>query len=251
MGGLNIPIEKSDIVKLTYTAITDDGIVFDTTDEEIAKVNDIYDEKGRYGPITIVVGQGHVVPGLDANMIGQDAGEEQELLLTPEEAFGPRRGELVETVAVKRFKEKPQPGQRVQIDNRVGTIQSVVGGRARVDFNPPLAGIAVTYNYKVVDIITDKVAKIGALIEVYHGEPMEWSQQNEILDIEVPYRLTFDQRWMLSKKNLADAMLEMEGIEKVRFMEIYETPKPDEEKPGEAVSDKETKKEEKVKSDKD
>jgi len=221
---LNIPIEKSDIVKLTYTAVTDEGVIFDTTDEETARSNDIFDEKGSYGPITIVTGQGHVVPGLDADLVGKDVGDERELLLTPEEAFGPRRGELVETVAVKRFKEKPQPGQRVQIENRVGTVQSVVGGRARVDFNPPLAGMAITYNYKIEEIVTDEKAKIAALMEVFHGEPLEWSRLDDVLDIEVPYRLTFDQRWMLSKKSLADAILNLDGIEKVRFVETYQPP---------------------------
>ena len=177
-----------------------------------------------------MVGQGHVVSGLDADLVGREIGEERNLLLTPEEAFGPRRGELVETVSVKRFKEKPRPGQRVQLDNRVGTIQSVVGGRARVDYNQPLAGIAVTYNYKVEEVISDKKKKVDALMEVYYGEPLAWSQKEDLIDIEVPYRLTFDQRWMLSKKNLADALLEMDGVGKVRLVETFTPPSEDGEK---------------------
>jgi len=236
-----MPIEKGDIVKLTYTAVTESGVVFDTTDDEAAKANGIFDQNARYGPISIVVGQGFVVPGLDADLLGREVGEKRTLLLAPEEAFGPRKREMVETMAMKRFKEKPRPGERVQVENRVGTVESVVGGRARVDFNPPLAGLAVTYNYVIEEAITDPKAKVGALAEVYYGAPIEWSFSDGLVSMDVSYRLTFDQRWMLVKKRLADALLGVRGVKEVRFVEVHQPPKPAETPTNDGATDEQQK----------
>ena len=63
-------IEKGNFIKVSYTGKNEDRI-FDTTDEEIAKANDIYNEKGKYGGDIIIVGAGHTVEGLDEDLIGK------------------------------------------------------------------------------------------------------------------------------------------------------------------------------------
>jgi FKBP-type peptidyl-prolyl cis-trans isomerase SlyD len=43
-------IAKGDFIRVSYTGKTaDDGHVFDTTDEDVAKASKIYNEKGKYG----------------------------------------------------------------------------------------------------------------------------------------------------------------------------------------------------------
>ena len=50
-------ISKGDFIRISYIAKLEDGTIIDTTDEEIAKQNDIYNENARYGDIYVVVGE--------------------------------------------------------------------------------------------------------------------------------------------------------------------------------------------------
>ena len=66
-------IQTGDFIRVSYTGKNDDR-VFDTTNEEIARANDIYNEKGKYGGDVIIVGAGHTVAGLDEDFVGKEAG---------------------------------------------------------------------------------------------------------------------------------------------------------------------------------
>ena len=60
---MNLAIEKGDFIKVSYTGKFDDEKVFDTTDEELAKVNSIYNDRGMYGGDVVIVGAGHTIVG--------------------------------------------------------------------------------------------------------------------------------------------------------------------------------------------
>ncbi len=68
-------IKDGDFVKLSYTG-TANGLVFDTTDEEEAKTAGIHSPSAIYGPVTICVGQKHVITGLDEELVGKKVGTE-------------------------------------------------------------------------------------------------------------------------------------------------------------------------------
>ena len=53
-------IKEGDFVKLSLYGSAN-GIVFDTTDEDAAKTADIHSPTAIYGPVTICVGQKHVI----------------------------------------------------------------------------------------------------------------------------------------------------------------------------------------------
>ena len=62
-----VKVKKGDFVELEYTGkIKLMNKVFDTSDQKIAKTNDIYNEKMKYGPITICIGEKNVLQGLDS-----------------------------------------------------------------------------------------------------------------------------------------------------------------------------------------
>ncbi len=140
-------VKRGDFVRLSYTGRLESGDVFDTTDEEAAKENGIFAEGVNYAPITIIAGENMVVKGLDEDLMSKNSGYEGTVTVPPEKAFGERVPELVEVVPTRRFEKRPAPGMRVSLDNRTGTVESVVGGRTRVDFNSPYAGKSVVYNY--------------------------------------------------------------------------------------------------------
>jgi FKBP-type peptidyl-prolyl cis-trans isomerase 2 len=59
------------------------------------------------------------------------------------------------------------PGEYFDIDGMQAKIQSVSGGRVRVDFNNPLAGKALTYDLKVIRKIEEDKEKIEKLLKYY------------------------------------------------------------------------------------
>jgi len=121
-------VERGDFISLSYTGRLDNGDVFDTTDENVAKENGLLAEGVSYAPITIVVGENMVVKGLDEDLIGKKPGYEGQIKIAPQDAFGQRIPELIEVVPTRRFEKRPAPGMRVTLDNRTGTVESVIGG---------------------------------------------------------------------------------------------------------------------------
>ena len=57
-------LKDGDIITLDYEGRTD-GVLFDTTLENVAKKEDSIVENRVYAPITVVVGDGRLVPGLE------------------------------------------------------------------------------------------------------------------------------------------------------------------------------------------
>lgn len=79
-------VENGDTVKVHYTGSCD-GRVFDTTYEEIAKEEGIFDKRKDYSPIEILVGAGAVVKGLDEALPGMRLMEEREVVVKPDKGF--------------------------------------------------------------------------------------------------------------------------------------------------------------------
>src|SRR3970040_238190 len=157
-------IQKGDFIKVSYTGKTaDDGRVFDTTDEEVAKANNVYNEKGKYGGDVVIVGARHTVTGLDEDFIGKDAGYKGSVSVPPEKAFGKRNPELIESIPITKFKERPQVETMVEVDGRPGMVIRVIGRMAQVDFNRFLAGQTVTYDYEIIEKIEDIEGKVKGL----------------------------------------------------------------------------------------
>jgi len=214
-------VQKGDFIKLSYTGKLENGTVFDTTDANVAKENAIYNEQASYGPETVVVGKGFVVAGLDEDLIGKDVGEKGTVTIAPEKGFGLRRIDQIETIPVKKFKEPVRPGVRVNVGGRTGTVESIAGGRARVNFNSPLAGETLSYEYTIESQIEDRDEKVAAILRMYTGKDMEHKIEDGRVIVEVPKDFQFNQRWLLAKGAIAAQLQELEGIEEVVFQETY------------------------------
>jgi len=158
-------VKEGDFVLLDYTGSTG-GQVFDTTVEKDAKENNIYLEERVYRPLVVEAGRGDLIKGMDKAILGMEKGKGKKVTVPPEEGYGPRDPKLVKIVPLKVFtdnKLNPFPGMPVKLDNMTARVQSVSGGRVRVDFNHELAGRTLDFDLKVVDVITGKEEKIRAL----------------------------------------------------------------------------------------
>lgn len=72
--------KEGDFVLIEYTGrIKETGNLIDTTNEELAKKANIYDNNKVYGPTLIVIGRGWVIKGLEEALKDMDVGEEREV----------------------------------------------------------------------------------------------------------------------------------------------------------------------------
>ncbi len=215
-------IQKGDFIKVSYTGKTaDDGRVFDTTDEEVAKANNIYNEKGKYGGDIIIVGAGHTVAGLDEDLIGKDADYKGSVTIPPEKAFGIRNPELIESVPITKFKDRPHVGMMVEIDGRPGMVIRMIGRMTQVDFNRFLAGQTVTYDYEIKEKIEDVEGKVKGILALYIGKDFSVQVNDETATVEIEPELTYNQRWLMAKRQVAREIINNTDIKEILYVERY------------------------------
>ncbi|MBI4149233.1 peptidylprolyl isomerase [Candidatus Woesearchaeota archaeon] len=191
-------IQKGDFIQVEYTGRTaDDNEIFDTTDEALAKEHDAHAEHATYGPITICVGEGHLLPGLEQQLIGREIGE-YDIILSPEQGFGKKDAKLLRMIPASAFQKQqiaPYPGLHINIDGVLGVVKTAGGGRTIVDFNHPLAGRELKYLVKIIAKVDDKQQQLAALYEGMFRAPRESYQiavtgnQATITTIPIPQQL--------------------------------------------------------------
>ena len=167
-------IKKYDFIELDYIGkIKELNKIFDLTNEEAAKKNNLYNPNIKYSSIIICVGLGSLVKGLDDALIGKE--EKQYIIeLAAENAFGKKDPKLMKLVPTNIFKKQniiPVPGLQINIDGLMGTIRTVSGGRTIIDFNHPLAGKNLIYEINIKRILKDEKEKIKSFLEFYVKEP--------------------------------------------------------------------------------
>ena len=160
-------LNKGDFIKLEYTGYDDKGNIFDATSGNVSKKL-----HNRDGPLLIVFGYDLLVVGLQEALANMNKGDAKELLLMPDKAFGQRSKELIRVLSENELLKnniQPEIGLSLQLDTDqgplFGVVRSIASGRVTVDFNHPLAGKNVKYSLKLIDVITDKEAKISALMD--------------------------------------------------------------------------------------
>ncbi len=178
-------VQKGDFIELEYTAsIKENNLVFDTTNEEIAKRHNIYHKEHKYNPVVVCIGEEIVVKGLDKDLEGKEIGKEYLVELVPEEAYGKKDPKLYQLVSAAKFKSQdmmPMPGLQVTVDNLMGVIKTVSGGRVMIDFNHPLAGKNINYAYKIVKVIENDEEKLKAFSTMYLPEAETSLKENTAL----------------------------------------------------------------------
>ncbi len=110
-------------------------------------------------PLEITWGDGALRPGMELALLGLQAGDEQTLTLTPEQAFGPHDESLVQRMPLSDFPAdlRPAVGQIIAFtvpngEEIAGAVLAIEGDEVEVDFNHPLAGKDVTFRVKVLAV---------------------------------------------------------------------------------------------------
>jgi FKBP-type peptidyl-prolyl cis-trans isomerase 2 len=218
-----------DFVTIDYTARVKDGRVFDTTGADIARREGIFDDKRVYRPMPVIVGEGQVVKGLDEALKHLKVGEEKELELAPDSAFGARNPDFIRLVPIKVFKQQginPVPGMPVELDGRNARVQTVAGGRVRVDFNHELAGRTLVYNVKVVSKAASDEEKIAFLIERSFNDAAGFKTHLSAkkVSVDVPEKAFRDRNILVRKASLSAELFRYLEMDEVKYSEDWKNP---------------------------
>jgi FKBP-type peptidyl-prolyl cis-trans isomerase SlyD len=123
----------------------------------------MYDAQGNLleasdAPLTYLHGHEDIFARIEEALAGQETGVQLRLQLEPEEAFGEYDPELVMLAPVADIGEAASVGLRVEATGPDGddaclfTITDIADGMAVLDGNHPLAGMALRFDIRVVDV---------------------------------------------------------------------------------------------------
>lgn len=243
-------LQEGDFIRLSYTARTaDTDQLVDTTDAEIAEEEGVGDQ-GEFEPRTIALGSGHLFASVEEEIVGGEVGEGGSITIPPAEAFGEYDDSEVETVAASKIGEDDRyPGARVQLDGRQGTLETIIGGRARVDFNHPLAGEEITYEYEVLEAVDDELEQAEGMLGMFldvelamhieddeveetsveqpedeEGDPETVTEtvEKRTLYIEATPQLAMNQQWMFQKQQIAQEIIDKTELDRLVIEEVLD-----------------------------
>lgn len=179
-------VKKNDFIEIEFAGrIKDGGEVFDTNIKSVIEKSNL---KVEAKPLIISVGNKMTIEGLDSDFENKEIGKEYHLELTPEKSFGKRVPSMIRMIPLKYFLEQkimPERGMQLNLDGMIAKVISVSGGRILVDFNNPLAGRAVEYDYTIKRIIESQEEKINALQEFFFRKKFEFSIKDNTVTFKV------------------------------------------------------------------
>ena len=136
--------KEGDKVKVHYKGTLNNGDEFDSS------------EGGD--PIAFTVGSGEVIPGFDKAVVGMSVGESSDIKIPVDEAYGPRRDELVLTVEREMMPPdlKPAVGDGLVLEQNEQKMEvmvtEVTDKQVTMDANHPLAGEELNFTIELVEI---------------------------------------------------------------------------------------------------
>ncbi len=227
-------MKDGDFIRLDFNAfVKETGQLVDTTNEEIAKEHDMYNERVKYEPIAVVVGAGTVVKGLDKALLDAEVGKEVKVDVEAEEAFGERDPKQIEVYPMNKILSLPEfrkgdkyptEGMEIRLSNRVGIINRIFAGRVRVDFNHRWAGRTISYEFTITEVIEDREKKLKAIIETAYANPDEFQVEfkgDDQVDIVLPDMVKLDQNWAMAKFKLVSDLRAHLDLKTIRLIEEY------------------------------
>ena len=138
-------IADGSVVTMHYKLALDDGQVVDSSEGS--------------DPLAYLHGSGNIVPGLESAMSGKQVGDKFDVAVVPEEGYGARHEEAVQTVPRGMFPPDAQLEAGIQFQATdeeqrpvMGTIKEVADETVTVDFNHPLAGHTLNFSIEIVEI---------------------------------------------------------------------------------------------------
>ena len=223
-------MEDGAIIHVDYDLFSGEtGDLIETTREEIAKEHEMHQEGRKYIPMVCVVGTGNLIPGFESALQEAKVGKEVDIEIAPEDAYGEKDATLVETISIDKLRRAVQDpnslylGAPVTLNGRQGYLSYLAAGRARIDYNHPMAGKTLRYVFTVVKEVKGKEDKVLGLLESNTGHSdFEVSFKGDDLSIILPQAMLFDTNAAMLKFRLVTLIRDAVECGKVSFVEVHE-----------------------------
>ena len=145
--GAGLKIQTGSRISLHFALLMPSGEEIDTT------------RRGK--PASLTLGDGNLLPGFEEALLGLSAGDDAQLVIPAEQAFGERVEANVRLLAKTLFaefnSEEPlEPGLVVSFqapDGELpGVVKAVYDDTVQVDFNHPLSGSDITFDVSILSV---------------------------------------------------------------------------------------------------
>ena len=223
-------MEDGAIIHVDYDLFSGEtGDLIETTREDIAKEYEMHQEGRTYSPMVCVVGNGNLIPGFETALKEAKVGTEVTVEIEPAEAYGEKDASMVETISIDKLRRAVQDpnslylGAPVNINGREGYLSYLAAGRARIDYNHPMAGKTLKYVFTVVKEVKGKEDKVLGLLESNSGHSgFEVSFKGDDLSIVLPQAMLFDTNAAMLKFRLVTMIRDAVECGKISFVEVHE-----------------------------
>jgi FKBP-type peptidyl-prolyl cis-trans isomerase SlyD len=112
-------------------------------------------------PVTYLHGgYGGLLEALERALEGKHPGDTVRLQLEPDQAFGGYDADLIRVEPIERYGEGVAIGMEIEEDSSFYTVTDVAGGKAVLDANHPLAGMALRFVCEVLSVRSAKPEEI-------------------------------------------------------------------------------------------
>jgi FKBP-type peptidyl-prolyl cis-trans isomerase 2 len=138
--------KHGDTVDVHYTGRLSDGTVFETSQD--------------LEPLRFTIGDNKIIPAIEQTVVGMNPGESRTIRVPADEAYGPRRDEMIVVVDRSEFPEdiEPHVGMELEVhqeDSMIFPVKvtDVSEGSITLDANHPLAGEDLTFDIVLTEIV--------------------------------------------------------------------------------------------------
>ncbi len=148
-------IDVNKAVALAYTLTDDEGTVIDQSSD---------------GSFEYLHGASNIIPGLENALTGKSVGDKFAVAVDPEDGYGERNEEMIQTVGRDMFNPEDEviPGMQFNAQSPEGqmlvvTVVEASDESVTIDGNHPLAGVRLNFDVEVLKM-RDATAE-----EIDHG----------------------------------------------------------------------------------
>ncbi len=137
-------IATDSVVTLHYTLKDDTGTVLDHSHPD--------------EPLSYLHGHGNIIPGLERQLTGKNAGDALTVTVPPAEGYGEYDDDLVQSVprralrGIKDIKTGMQLQAQTDEGPRAVTVTKVLGDMVTLDGNHPLAGKSLHFEVRIEQV---------------------------------------------------------------------------------------------------
>ncbi|MBD3268170.1 peptidylprolyl isomerase [bacterium] len=141
-----VQAKEGDKVQVHYKGSLDDGSVFDSSNGG--------------DPLEFTLGESMVIPGFEKAIVGMNVGDEKQVRVEPDDAYGQYEEDLLFDVEKSNLPPDitPEIGMVLRVSSQSGEVSNVVVQEVKdesitLDANHPLAGKPLNFDIELVAVV--------------------------------------------------------------------------------------------------